>query len=166
MHAAGSAAAGSVWTTDAFVFLTLGQIRPYKGIDELITAFRGVPGAHLRLIVAGHPHNDAYAASLASLAGDDARIRLQLHYVPDEDIQYYLRAADFCVLPYRRGTTSGAAILCFSFGKPVIAPDVWPFRPLLAERERLLYANITRRAACRPGGGACRLTWRAPALPP
>jgi beta-1,4-mannosyltransferase len=125
----------------SFVFLTLGQIRPYKGIDELITAFRSVGGDSVRLIVAGHPHDDAYAASLTALARADARIRLHLRFVPDEDIQYYMHAADICVLPYRAGTTSGAAILCLSFGKPVIAPDAWPFRPLIQSGSGLLYTS-------------------------
>ena len=126
---------------DAFVFLALGQVRPYKGLDDLIAAFRALPGANLRLLIAGHPHDPGYGATLAREAALDDRIRLDLQYVADDAIQYCMRAADVCVLPYRSGTTSGAAILALSFGRPVIAPDVWPFRPLLAGGGGMLYAD-------------------------
>jgi beta-1,4-mannosyltransferase len=123
-----------------FVLLALGQIRPYKGLDDLIAAFRCRPGDDVRLVIAGHPHDPAYGEALQRAAAGDGRIGLHLGFVPDEEIQYYMRAADFCVLPYRSGTTSGAAILAFSFGVPVIAPDVWPFRPLLTGGSGLLYS--------------------------
>jgi glycosyltransferase involved in cell wall biosynthesis len=100
-----------------------------------------LPGGHLRLLIAGHAHDAAYGAALQKLAEGDQRIRLDLTFVADEDIQYYMRAADVCVLPYRSGTTSGAALLAFSFGCPLIAPDVFPFRPLLAGGSGLLYSN-------------------------
>ena len=38
-----------------------------------------------------------------------------------------MNAADVVVLPYRRITTSGAAMLAWSFGKPVIAPALPAF---------------------------------------
>ncbi len=123
-----------------FVFLTLGQVRPYKGLDDLISAFRQLPGGSLRLLIAGNPHNPAYGNALARLAAADTRIRLDLTFVADTDIQYYMRAADICVLPYRSGTTSGAAILAFSFGRPLIAPDVFPFRPLMEGGSGILYS--------------------------
>jgi glycosyltransferase involved in cell wall biosynthesis len=63
-----------------------------------------------------------------------------VRFVPDDDIQHYMHATDVCVLPYRSGTTSGAAILAFSFARAVIAPDVWPFRGLLAGGGGLLYS--------------------------
>lgn len=130
--------------SDQFVYLALGQIRPYKGLDDLIAAFKQTPGERLRLLIAGHPHDAAYGQRLQAAAAGDQRIRLRLSFVPEDELQYFMHAADVSVLPYRSGTTSGAAILSFSFGLPVIAPDVWPFRPLLAAGGGLLY---------NPGGG-------------
>jgi glycosyltransferase involved in cell wall biosynthesis len=125
---------------DAFVYLALGQIRPYKGLDELIAAFRTLPGERLRLLIAGHPHDPQVGEALRAHAACDERITLDLRFVPDDEIQHYMHTTDVCVLPYRSGTTSGAAILAFSFARAVIAPDVWPFRGLLAEGGGLLYA--------------------------
>jgi len=122
------------------VFLALGQIRPYKGLDDLIVAFRRLEGRNLRLLIAGHPHDKTYGESLAKQCKGDERIRLDLRYVPDDELQYYLRAADICVLPYRSATTSGAAILAFSFGVPIIAPDRGPFPLLVTDESGLLYS--------------------------
>lgn len=124
---------------DAFVYLMLGGIRPYKGAEELIDAFKGLEGDHVRLVIAGHVHEPAYARSLHQRAGGDARILLHLEHVPDADIQRFMRAADVCVFPYREATTSGAAILALSFERPIIAPTLGPFSLLIRESAGILY---------------------------
>ena len=45
-----------------------------------------------------------------------------LHHIEDEDVQVYFNAADIVVLPFKKNTTSGSALLALSFGKPIIAP--------------------------------------------
>ena len=117
------------------VFLFLGQIRPYKGVEELIVAFRKMQDREFALVIAGHPGDAAYAARVEEMAKGDSRIHLHLAYVPDEDLHRYLLAADASVLPYREVTTSGAALLCFSFGLPSVAPQIGCFAGLL-ERNR------------------------------
>ncbi len=123
----------------AFAYLFLGQIRPYKGVEDLLAAFGELPGAELRLVIAGNAHNPAYGAQIAALAASDPRVVLLAQFVPAEEVQFYMNACDICVLPYRHVTTSGAAILAFSFGKPVIAPRLGGFAELLAEGQGLLY---------------------------
>jgi glycosyltransferase involved in cell wall biosynthesis len=141
---------------DAFVFLSLGQVRPYKGLDDLVSAFAQLPGQELRLLIAGNPHDAAYGQALVASAAGDSRMRVDLRFVPDDEVQYYMRAADACVLPYHSATTSGAAILALSFGRPVIAPDIPPFRGLISPGSGVLYETT-------PGGlgqalsAACRL---------
>ncbi len=123
------------------VFLCLGQMRPYKGLDALIDAFlrNNMPDA--TLLLAGVIHDPDYAAHLQQLAGHHPRIRLFPGYVPAANIQRYCAAADMCVLPYRDATTSGAALLAFSFGKPIIAPAIGPFPELLGENQRGLLCH-------------------------
>lgn len=124
---------------DAFVYACIGLLRPYKGLEELIPAFRSLPGAHLRLLLAGKPGTPEYGAALAALAAGDARIRLDPQFVPPEEIQVYYNAADICVLPYREITTSGAALLAFSFGLPIIAPAIGAFPNLVTPARGVLY---------------------------
>lgn len=105
-----------------FVFLFLGQIRPYKGVTDLIEAFRKIESSNIRLIIAGKPGDATIMQFLQEQTAGDTRIRLIPAFVLDDDIQIYMRAADVVVLPYRHVLTSGAAVLAMSFGKPCIAP--------------------------------------------
>ncbi|MBC7222869.1 MAG: glycosyltransferase family 4 protein [Anaerolineae bacterium] len=126
---------------EAFVFLCLGGLRPYKGVEELVAAFRALADAAPRawLVVVGHAHDPAYADGLAAALADVPRARLVPRHIPDEEVQCYMAAADFAVFPYRRATTSGAAILALSFGVPVVAPALGPFPELLAQGGGILY---------------------------
>jgi GT2 family glycosyltransferase/glycosyltransferase involved in cell wall biosynthesis len=109
---------------DDVAFVFLGQLRSYKGIDELIAAFAELrqsrPSA--KLIIAGNPVRFD-AESIRRRVADAEGITLVLEHVPDGELQRYLRAADYVVLPYRNVLTSGSAYLALSFGVPVIAPD-------------------------------------------
>ena len=118
---------------DRFVYLFLGQVRPYKGIEDLVTVFRRQEDPDVLLLIAGAVHDAACAATVRALAEGDPRIRLHLAYVPDEELQLYFGACDVCVLPYRHVTTSGAALLALSFYVPVVAPRRGCFRQLVGE---------------------------------
>ena len=123
-----------------FVFVCLGLLRPYKGLEELIPAFRGCR-PRLRLLVAGRPPTtQPTSTGSAYLAGGDPRIILEPRFIPAEEVQVYLNAADAAVLPYRQITTSGAALLAFSFGLPVVAPAIGAFPNLVTAANGLLYA--------------------------
>jgi len=107
---------------DELVFLYLGQIRPYKGVPELIDAFLKVDHPDARLLIAGRPATEEVKAQIREWSERDDRIQAFLEFIPDTDIQLYMNAADVVVLPYRDILTSGAALLAMSFGKPIIAP--------------------------------------------
>ena len=124
---------------DAFVFVCLGLLRPYKGLEELLPAFRLLPKPDLRLVLAGKPGSDDYLRALQALAADDDRICLAPRFIPLEEVQIFLNAADICALPYRQITTSGVALLAFSFGLPVIAPALGAFPHLVAAHRGRLY---------------------------
>ncbi len=109
-------------TGQGTVLAFVGWVRPYKGVRELILAFRDLPGDELRLLIAGTPGSDEFAAEVTALAEGDPRIALHLSFVPDDDLQLYLNAADAVALPYREIFTSGSVLLAISFGRAVIAP--------------------------------------------
>jgi glycosyltransferase involved in cell wall biosynthesis len=124
---------------DAFVYLFLGQIRRYKGVEDLLHAFNQLPDGTGYLVLAGNVHDPEYVADLVQLTGRKKRLRTWLQYVPDRDVQFFMNACDVCVLPYHEVTTSGAAILAFSFGKPIIAPALGGFAELSAHGRGILY---------------------------
>lgn len=118
----------------SIIYLFLGLIRPFKGLEELLPAFRQLADPQAMLWVAGQSRPPGYHYQIAGLAAADSRVRWHPQFVPDDQIQLWMNAADVVVLPYRRTTTSGAAMLAFSFGKPVIAPALPAFRELMADK--------------------------------
>jgi len=122
-----------------WVFLFFGRIEPYKGVVRLVDVFRSIDDPDYRLLIAGNPSNDAIERELEGrIAGDD-RIRSVLEFVPDEEIQLYMNAADVVVLPYTEITTSGSAILVMSFGRAIIIPRLGCIPELLEEEGALIY---------------------------
>lgn len=146
---------------DAFVFATLGLLRAYKGLEELVPAFRALKEERACLVLAGQPESPAYAEKLKTLIGGDPRIRLRPGLVPNEEVQVYLNAADAVVLPYRQITTSGAALLAFSFGRPIVAPAIGAFPNLIAGRRGILYDPHQPEGLIAALKQACQADWSA-----
>jgi beta-1,4-mannosyltransferase len=110
---------------DGVVFMFLGGIRPNKGIETLIQAFRELKGDKFRLIIAGKANRpESYAESLKQMANGDGRISLCLQHITDDDIQIFMNAADISVLPFSKILTSSSTMLAMSFGLPVIIPAI------------------------------------------
>ena len=107
----------------ARVVAFFGQVRPYKGVLELIRAFRALPDPDLVLLVAGPPRTRALADELIAAAGGDPRVRLRLELVPDDEVQLPLVAADLVALPYTAVQNSSTALLALSFDRPVLVRD-------------------------------------------
>lgn len=109
---------------DATVFLAFGMVRPYKQVPALVETFRAVAGPDDRLVVAGNPNRDWLERAVRERADGDPRVRLDLRFVPDDEVGDYFAAADAVVLPYRDILTSGSAVLAMSFGRAVVAPRI------------------------------------------
>lgn len=119
--------------------LFLGHIRPYKGVENLIRSFKNIDEPNAVLIIAGRPLNPAYQGELERLIGGHPRIRFHPGFVADERIQWYMRAADVVVFPYKEILTSGAVLLAMSFGKACIAPSLGCIRDVLDARGAFIY---------------------------
>lgn len=109
---------------DARVFLYFGYIKPYKGVEDLIRAFGQLPDSNAVLYIVGKPLDVAIKHEVETLAASDPRIRTHLAYITDDEIQYFFRAADVVVFPFRNTQTSGSLMLALSYGCPVIAPAI------------------------------------------
>ena len=127
---------------DIPVLAFVGSLRAYKNPIGLMEAFTAYAGDAL-LVIAGATETAEEAAMLEARAATDARIRLHDAFVSDDDLQYWLRAADLSVLPYQRVTNSGSAHLALSFDLPVLVPD----EPVFRELEALVGDGWVRRFA-------------------
>ncbi|MFC1885078.1 glycosyltransferase family 4 protein [Thermodesulfobacteriota bacterium] len=112
---------------EAFLFLCIGQIRPYKGLAILFDAFEEIKKVNrdVKLIIAGKfsfGFGFSRRTSLRIKSFLSRGVTLQPRFIPDETLQILLNASDICVFSYRNVFMSGAVILAQSFGIPVIAP--------------------------------------------
>ncbi len=109
--------------------LFFGKILKYKGVEDLIAAFTALPGdLDVRLTVAGQCDDVAMRSRLSALAraGGD-RVVLRLQRIAEQDVAPMLTSADVVVLPYRKVTTSGSAMLALAYGRPLIVPELGAF---------------------------------------
>jgi glycosyltransferase involved in cell wall biosynthesis len=97
-----------------------GLLRPYKGLDLLAAAWPSVaehhPDAWLYVVGAGGAGLPA-VERLRSSAQCDVR----QGFVPEEDVDAWLAAADVAVLPYSKGVYSAVLHRALSHGTPSIA---------------------------------------------
>ncbi len=126
---------------DAFVYLFFGNARVYKGIENLIDAYRECAGSDTRLaIMTRRAYDGSHADRVIGMTEEDDRIHVFTHtFFPNEDFQIYLNAADVVVLPFTQVLTSGSAIAALSFGKPVIVPALGCLPELVDESMGILY---------------------------
>jgi glycosyltransferase involved in cell wall biosynthesis len=111
-------AAGS----DQPVVLCFGLIRPYKGIDVLLEAWRDVaPGAELWIV--GRPRQDVAALR----ASAPPSVRWVPRFVTDGELAACFRRADLLVAPYREVEQSGVVATALAFGTPLLLSDVGGF---------------------------------------
>jgi glycosyltransferase involved in cell wall biosynthesis len=115
---------------DTPTLLFFGIIRAYKGLPVLLEAFRLVlqkyPVAHL--VIAGYL-SPIYEWDEKRLRKEIARlnlinVRLDLRYIPENEVSTLFYAADLTVLPYLEVTQSGVAMVALSHGSPIIASRV------------------------------------------
>jgi glycosyltransferase involved in cell wall biosynthesis len=128
--------------SDDKALLCLGRIKPYKGIEHLLAAFKQLSGCDpsYRLIVAGEAQkgNEQYLTELRQSVArelENGQILFHAQFIPDEEMEIYLKAADVLILPYNEIFQSGVLFLGYTFGLPVIATDVGSFREEIVEGE-------------------------------
>jgi beta-1,4-mannosyltransferase len=123
-----------------FVFMSFGNLKPYKGLDSLLRAFSNLPDGELVLLLAMKTRDDYSADMIEQARRADPRIVIYTaQFFGVEEFQFFLNAADVAVLPFTEVLTSGSAIAALSFGVPVIAPDLGCLSELLDESMGIVY---------------------------
>ena len=121
---------------DERVLLTFGSVLEYKNVPESVAVFRAwepPAGERPHLLVAGRCRSPELQRRVERAAAGDARVRLDLRFIPDEQVPTYFRAADLVVLPYREVSNSGVALLALSYDRPVVLPAAGGALPLARE---------------------------------
>jgi beta-1,4-mannosyltransferase len=107
--------------------LFFGLIRPYKGVDTLITAFSELVAAEnspaLSLHIVGRPYTEEIGDALERRVGGVDGIRLRLGHASEEVLATEIFESTLVALPYREMHNSGAVLLALSLGRPVLVPS-------------------------------------------
>jgi glycosyltransferase involved in cell wall biosynthesis len=112
------------------VVLFFGLIRPYKGVDLLLEAFREVRGAELWVV--GRPFGADMATLEEAARRCEATVRFVPRFVPDEAVPAIFRRADLVVLPHRDAEQSGVLFTALAFAKAVLMSDAGGFGEVAA----------------------------------
>ncbi|HET9657913.1 MAG TPA: glycosyltransferase [Kineosporiaceae bacterium] len=113
--------------------LHFGLIRPYKGLDVLLQAFRALPDPAASLRIVGRPTTPQLRALVEDACAADPRISSRLDHVDDAGLAQELEEAQLVALPYRNLHNSGALLLALSLDRPVLVPDGVTSRAMAAE---------------------------------
>jgi beta-1,4-mannosyltransferase len=101
----------------------VGLVRRYKGVEQLIEAFRAVDDASLSLRIAGMPSTSELAEVITGLAGGDPRISTHLAFLDETEYVGAVTGSELVVLPYRHMHNSGSVLAALSLDRPVLVPD-------------------------------------------
>jgi glycosyltransferase involved in cell wall biosynthesis len=112
--------------TERPVVLCFGLMRPYKGIDLLLEAWRGIEDAELW--IAGMPRMDVSELIASAPPG----VRFVPRFIGDDELPAYFQRADLVVLPYREIDQSGVLLTALAFGSPLLLSDVGGFPEVAA----------------------------------
>lgn len=117
------------------VVLCFGLMRPYKGLDVLIEAWKGIDASPIQtasgapeLWIAGMPRMDISGLQAAA----PPTVRFDARFIGDEELPAYFQRADLVVLPYREIDQSGVLFTALAFGKPLLLSDVGGFPEIAA----------------------------------
>jgi glycosyltransferase involved in cell wall biosynthesis len=111
------------------VVLFFGLLRPYKGLETLLRAWRGIEGAELWIV--GRPRMPLEPLRAAAPSG----VRFVPRFVGDGELAALFRRAEIVVLPYARTERldqSGVLATALAFGRPAVLSDVGGFGEVAA----------------------------------
>jgi glycosyltransferase involved in cell wall biosynthesis len=118
---------------DGTVVLCFGLLRPYKGLDVLLDAWRGIEDAQLWIV--GAPRMDTRPLRAAAAPN----VRFVERFVTEGELAALLRRADLAVLPYREVDQSGVLFTALGAGVPLVLSAVGGFPEVAHEGAAALF---------------------------
>jgi beta-1,4-mannosyltransferase len=115
---------------EAKVALFLGGMGKFKGVQTLLESAEELARRNVLLVLAGDTSPLRTSAQDFLKGSSKENVFLYDGFVPDSQIQYFMRAADCLVLPYLESFTSGMAFLGLSFRLPIVATNATAFNEM------------------------------------
>jgi D-inositol-3-phosphate glycosyltransferase len=117
-----------------FYILFFGMIKKNKGFSVLMESMKFV-NPEVNFIIAGKPRDlsSAEINNMIEESGHKERINYSGEYISNEKRDLLFIACDAVTLPYIKAFQSGVLIMAMSYGKPVIASDIPPFKEMIED---------------------------------
>lgn len=111
-------------------WVTFGEIKAYKGFEELVDAWDRVRPSGATLTLAGAGRSDALEERLRRSVAASELVDWDNRRLTDDELARLVSGSAGVVLNYAQVLNSGAALFALSCGRPVVLPDVPTFREL------------------------------------
>jgi glycosyltransferase involved in cell wall biosynthesis len=119
-------------------------IRPYKGLDRLISTFAQLlkikPDTTLLIVGENYEEIGKYQ-QLIDKYKLQSRVMLVNKFIDNEDVEPYFKATDTVIMPYYSGTQSGILMMAYGFERPVVVTDVGGIAELVIPNETGIVAK-------------------------
>ncbi|WGL16390.1 glycosyltransferase family 4 protein [Microbulbifer bruguierae] len=135
----------SAWSGRGKSFaLSLGMIRPYKGVADLLDAFSAILSSgdkNARLVVAGRPMDPEVTekAKVLTKCYPDNFLYISRN-LSDAEVNFLYKSCEFSVLTYKKILISGSYYMAATHKKACIAPRIGMFQEKIVDGDNgLLY---------------------------
>jgi beta-1,4-mannosyltransferase len=120
---------------DKLIYLFPGAAKEYKGIVELVEAFKKWGNEKVVLVIAGKISSH----TLTKIGSLPINVIIRNKFIANEDMPKYFVAADWTVIPYNRILTSATLLTAMGLGSAVIVPQMGTLGDYLDEQGGILY---------------------------
>jgi glycosyltransferase involved in cell wall biosynthesis len=132
--------------SEDFVCLVFGTLRDPNELHLLLEGFRRFERPKKKLIIAGritwpsrrHAPFRYISSRLRVMFGPD--IRRGPQFIPNRDVQLYLKSSDVVVIPRLASLNSGNVPLAFGFGRVTVGPDCGVIGEILRKSANPVYS--------------------------
>lgn len=129
--------------------LFIGLIKPYKGIEFLLEAWKEVQEIcpNTELVLAGNGKSE-YLVKIRDLVKNlniEKTVNTFFYYLSTQELALFHQATDIIVYPYENITQSGALLTGMAYGKAIIATNVGGFKDTLIHNQSALLVDYGNR---------------------
>ena len=127
------------------VLLFFGMIKAVKGLDVLLNAMPEIIkyNRDVLLLVAGKPWRDDFSKyeRLIENLNIKNHCKMEIKFIPHNDVSVYYSASDIVILPYRKIYQSGVLMMSLCYKKPVVVSDLPSFKEIVKDKETAVFFN-------------------------
>lgn len=133
-------------STPLLKMMIFGVMREYKGLDILLKAFSKIEQENVELLIIGRAKID-YCKRHEALVKElhiDSKVRFDWREIPEDQLIHIVLQADILLYPYRKIYQSGALMLAYTLGKPVIVSMAEGFKEDVTDKVNGYVTDFTK----------------------